>query len=57
MKVTYREYTPLDKFKWWVNCKEFTAISKWQVGGLTYFKLNEFEVKAVNTDMIIKIEF
>lgn len=54
MKVTYKENI-IHNFKCWTNYKQFTAISKWQVGGLTYFKLNEFEVKAVDTDMIVEI--
>ena len=56
MKVAYKEYI-IHNFKCWTNYKSFTAISMWKEGGLTYFKLNEFEYKAVPTDMILKIEF
>lgn len=55
MRVTYknfRQLTPYTRQYWTEN---FTAISSWQVGGLTYFKLNEFEYRAVDTDMIVEI--
>lgn len=55
MRVTYKNFRQIDIGKRYYWTESFTAISKWQVGGLTYFRLNQFDYKAIPTEDIVSI--
>ena len=58
MKVTYTEKGIEHDFKRIDATKQFYAISYFQPAGtsLVYFKLNEYNIKTVPKDDILKIE-
>ena len=58
MKVTYIEKGREMNFKRIGAEKTFFALSYWKAEGtsLLYFKVNQFEIKSISEDDIIKIE-
>lgn len=55
MKVTYRERTFLDKYRCIDREVTRNFDTKWNSGGLTYFKHGQFTVFTVETDFIVSI--
>lgn len=55
-KVTYKERIFLDKYKCIDNIKTRYFVYSWVVGGLTYFKQNQFNVFTIANEDIISIE-
>ena len=55
MKVTYKERNFIDKYE----CIDIELTrnfdTSWEVGGLTYFKLGQFNTFVIETDFIISI--
>ena len=56
MIVTYMERTFIDRYTCIDRQRTFTALSSFVRGGLTYFKLDRFNYKVVETDFIISVE-
>lgn len=56
MIVTYIERQYLDKYRCIDTERTFRARSSFSQGGLTYFRVNQFEYKVVDTDKIISIK-
>ena len=56
MVVTYRERTFIDRYTCIDRERTLTAISSFVQGGLTYFKLDRFNYKVVETDFIISVK-
>ena len=56
MIVTYTERTFIDRYTCIDRQRTFTALSSFVRGGLTYFKLDRFNYKVVETDFIISVE-
>lgn len=56
IKVVYRERNFIDRY----TCRDYTrtlyANSMFQQGGLTYFKVNEFNYKVIENYLIDSIE-
>lgn len=55
MKVTYIERSFLDKFRCVDRMKTRIFDKKWEYGGLTYFKLGQFTVFTIETNLIVDI--
>ena len=55
MLVTYIERQFLDKYRCIDTERTFRARSSFSQGGLTYFRINQFDYKVVDTDKIINI--
>lgn len=55
-KVTYMERTYLDKYRCIDKPVTRYYIYSWIVGGLTYFKQNQYNTFSVPTEDIISIE-
>lgn len=56
MKVTYKERIFLDRYRCIDKTMTRNFVHSWIVGGLTYFKENQFNVFTVATEDIIAIE-
>lgn len=56
MIVTYRERTFIDRYTCIDRERTFTALSSFVHGGLTYFKVDRFNCKAIETDSIISVK-
>lgn len=56
MKVIYNERCYIDKFRCIDKAITRHFVNSWEVGGLTYFKANEFNIFTVATSDIISIE-
>ena len=56
MIVTYRERTFIDRYTCIDRERTFAALSFFVQGGLTYFKLDRFNYKVIETDFIISVE-
>ena len=56
MIVTYMERTFIDRYTCIDRQRTFTALSFFVQGGLTYFKLDQFNYKVIETDFIISVE-
>ena len=56
MIVTYIERTFIDRYTCIDRQRTFMALSYFVQGGLTYFKLNQFNYKVIETDFIISVE-
>ena len=56
MIVTYMERTFIDRYTCIDRQRTFTALSFFVQGGLTYFKLDRFNYKVIETDFIISVE-
>ena len=56
MIVTYRERTFIDRYTCIDRERTFTALSSFVHGGLTYFKVDRFNCKAIETDFIISVK-
>ena len=56
MIVTYTERTFIDRYTCIDRQRTFTALSSFVQGGLTYFKIDRFNYKVVETDFIISVE-
>ena len=56
IKVVYRDRYFIDRF----TCRDYTRVlyadSMFQSGGLTYFRLNEFNYKTIENELIDSIE-
>lgn len=56
IKVIYRERNFIDRY----TCKDYTRIlyadGMFQQGGLTYFKINQFDYRTIETYLIDSIE-
>ena len=55
MTVTYIERVPIDRFQMLDTVKTFRALSCFTQGGLTYFKIDRFNYKVVETAFIKSI--
>lgn len=56
IKVVYRERHFIDNYTCRVFTRTLYADSMFQQGGLIYFKLNEFNYKTIENDLIDSIE-
>ena len=56
MIVTYTERTFIDRYTCIDRERTFTALSSFVRGGLTYFKLDRFNYKVIETDFIISVK-
>lgn len=56
MIVTYIERTFIDRYTCIDRERTFTSLSSFVQGGLTYFKLDRFNYKVVETDFIVSVE-
>lgn len=56
LKITYIYRRMIDSYKCIDSTETFTARSSFVSGGLTYFRLNEFNYKTVETDFILSVE-
>lgn len=56
MIVTYLERTFIDRYTCIDRERTFTALSSFVQGGLTYFKLDRFNYKVIETDFIISVK-
>lgn len=55
MTVTYIDRVQLDRFRVLDTVKTFQALSFFVQGGLTYFKIDSFNYKVVETSLIKSI--
>ena len=55
-KVIYKQRRALDKYRCIDTAVQRYFIYSWVVGGLTYFKENEFNIFSIATEDIISIE-
>ena len=55
MTVTYIERVQLDPFRVLDTVKTFRALSSFTQGGLTYFRINNFNYKVIETAFIKSI--
>ena len=56
LKVTYIERRFIDRYTCIDTERCFTAISYFQNGGLTYFKIDRFNVRVIETSFIKSID-
>ena len=56
MIVTYVDRVQLDPFRALDTVKTFHALSSFTQGGLTYFKIDRFNYKVIETDFIQSIK-
>lgn len=55
-KVTYKERTYIDRYTCIDTIKTRYFVNSWVVGGLTYFRQNQYNIFSIDTDLIINIE-
>lgn len=56
MIVTYRDRHFLDRFRCIDTVRSFRAISSFVQGGLTYFRVDRYNYKVIETNFIISVE-
>lgn len=54
MIVKYKDRFYIDKFKCFDSIKSFRALSSFDSGGLRYYKIDEFNYKVIEINMIIE---
>lgn len=56
MKITYKNRRMIDQFTCVDSIATLHAISKWECGGLIYFKINQFNTVSIAKEDIISID-